>query len=164
MKTGDRPIITTPGVGDARHDRYASAIDRVKDALSNGYFVEAIAIEESLIGDRLESLANEFSNGKHSYKPLGNLVYILINDYSIDLTKEQTEILNEIKDWAINRNHAIHEMGKLDSNLKETFQESYNNLQEIAEKGMPLFNKINNAIRKQRRAKAKGKVVLKCSK
>ena len=71
--------------GKPRSERYASAIRRLNEAVEAGYYVETIAIEESLICDRMESLANELSDGKFSYKTIGCLTDFLLGKSVLSL-------------------------------------------------------------------------------
>ena len=148
----ERPTIDN-GAGPKRQKRYAKAIDRYNEAKNGGYFVECIAIAESLIGDRLESISNQISGGKMSYQPLGQLVHFLqkqVTKASFDT--DFVDILNQIGLWTQKRNFAVHELAKLTPNMKESFEESYNKLKSIADDGMSLFREIDKQIRKYRKS------------
>ena len=73
-----RPCATTSGVGMARHDLIRDAIDHYKKAMKEGYFIEAIALMESAISDRMESMLNYmFPYLNYSYGTIGNLAQTL---------------------------------------------------------------------------------------
>lgn len=112
-------------------------------------YTECIALVESLIADRMKSLANEISSSsKYSYLTLERLVEYFSG-------KKQTPLLNEginqtidkIKVWKDSRNKAIQEIAKLSEDLSETFEQKYSELSKIADKGRELFNELNNEIR-----------------
>ena len=138
--------------GKPRSERYASAIRRLNEAVEAGYYVETIAIEESLICDRMESLANELSDGKFSYKTIGCLTDFLLGKKQKDaISPEIAEALKQIKQWAEKRNNAVHELAKLTPDMTETFDDSYRKLEDVAKDGLSLFRKLDNLIQKQRR-------------
>lgn len=60
--------------GMIRKNLYAHLFERVKDSIHNGYFLEAITLEESFMADRLESYCfyKAFING--SKRTLGKLI------------------------------------------------------------------------------------------
>lgn len=141
-----------PNARGPRHDRYAAAIKRMKEAMDAGFNVEAIAIEESLICDRLESIANELSDGKFSYRTIGGLTdYLLGGRQKTSISSELVENLSQIKEWAKKRNNAVHELAKLTPDMHVTFKESYDSLKDVTTEGLRLFRELDNLIRKQRR-------------
>ena len=151
---GERLTTETEGVGTVKHDIYAEGIDQYKKAMDNGFYIEAIALMESIIADRLESLANYLSNSKiYSYKPAGRLANALLGKMSAKLEPYpdvKTAITN-IRTWLRQRNHAVHEMFKLsEENWKASFKESYSKLEAPAKEGCELFRDLDNAIRYMR--------------
>lgn len=149
----DRPTIKN-GAGGPRHDRYAAAIKRRNEAMDKGFYIEAIALEESLIADRLESLTNEITNGGWSYKPAGKLAWNLLTNYQSDLNVELIKSIKQIQGWCRSRNTAIHRMAKLDPKMKSSFDNDYASFQTVAEEGERVFRGIDSAIRKYRNAKS----------
>ncbi|MCR4835467.1 MAG: hypothetical protein K5899_03670 [Bacteroidaceae bacterium] len=155
-KKDERPTIHD-GAGMPRHDRYKAAIEHCNKAKKEGFFLEAIAIEESLIADRLESLTNEIKGGGWSYNPAGKLVWNLLKNYRLHLNEELIEWLKKVQVWCRTRNYAIHRMAKLTPDLKGSFDEDYSKLPAVTEEGMKVFRGLDNAIRKYRKSKAKTK-------
>lgn len=153
MGKGERPTIDK-GASKPRHDRYAAAIKRCNEAMQQGFYIEAIAIEESLIADRLESLTNEITKGGWSYKPAGKLAWNLQKKLQPFLNVELIDRVKEIQKWCRLRNNAIHCMAKLTPTLTSSFDEDYAELQAVAEEGKKVFRGIDDAIRKYRKAKS----------
>ena len=151
MENKIRPTINTEGVGQSRYETYKATIDRIDKAIDAGFYVEAIALCESIIADRLESLANQISqSSKYSYETMGKLTdYLSGVKQRTLLTQEIVSVVNEIKDWTKKRNSAVHEMAK---NIEGTFMEKYTNLKETAEEAIKLFRKLDNEIRKFRKS------------
>ena len=153
MEKGNRPY--GPDAGKPRNKRYSSAIKRLNEAMDASYYVEAIAIEESLICDRMESLANQLSDGKFSFGTLGRLTGFLLGEKQRSaIVPELADTLQQINQWAEKRNHAVHELAKLTPDMKETFEDSYGKLEDVANNGLQLFRELDNLIRKQRRKKS----------
>lgn len=136
---------------DARYKQIKSGIDRYKEAMDAGFYIEAIALMESAISDCLESTLNYiFPNKDYSFKTIGNLTYGLL-DNRCYLSENWISILEEIKEWADKRNDAVHQMVKLIPNKNKSFQERYNELKQCAEEGYDLFKKLNNEKKKTTR-------------
>jgi len=155
-KKEERPTIHD-GAGTPRQERYKAAIEHCNKAKKEGFFIEAIAIEESLIADRLESLTNEITGGGWSYKPAGKLVWNLLNNHRLHLNEELIEWLKNVQGWCRKRNYAIHRMAKLTPDMKGSFDEDYSNLSAVTKDGMKVFRGLDNAIRKYRNSKSKTK-------
>lgn len=151
----ERPKIDNPDVRELRYSMYKQAWDRYNEAYNAKYFIECIAIVESLIADRMESLANEISSSsKFSYSTLEKLTeYLSGKKQASMLTEGIIQTIGKIVVWKDGRNKAIHEMAKLSEDLSETFEQKYGELSQIADKGRELFNELNNEIRKFRKNK-----------
>ena len=151
----ERPRIDNQDVRGIRYVMYKQAWERYNEAYVAKYYIECIAIVESLISDRLESLANQISaSSKYSYSTLEKLItYLCGKNQSQSLNDEIVSVVNEIKVWKNGRNRAIHEMAKLSEDLDETFDKKYGELEQIADNGRELFNELNNEIRKFRNKK-----------
>ncbi|AYF76841.1 hypothetical protein D7D52_26910 [Nocardia yunnanensis] len=89
------------GLGSQRWRRYADAFDRVERCASHGYFLEAIAILDSLIGDRLASRLGHLQ-GDDSIKvePIGRLCGALIG-YKKGLLQDQVTGSVTRPDWPV---------------------------------------------------------------
>lgn len=144
-----RPTISDdPRVGAARHNVYKGVIDYYHKAMEADFYIEAIALMESLIADRLESLLNEVTNSDNfSFKTVGYLANKALNNATIAQNNTLVDILEKIKVWAKKRNKAIHEMSKLSENdIDNPFSKRYAALKEIAEEAYRYFRKLDNEI------------------
>ena len=81
-------------VGIIRHEYIKRAMEQYNKAMENGYYIEAIALMESAISDRLESTLNYlFPEKNHSYSTIGSLIGDLDNKkkkgyFSVDFMKK----------------------------------------------------------------------------
>lgn len=140
-----RPVATLGSpIGQARYAQIKGGIDQYKKAMDADFYIEAIALMESAISDRLESTLNYLHpNSDYSYKTIGVLAKDLLKEKAY---KEET--LKEILDWAKTRNDAIHQMVKLLPDQSKSFQDRYDELESCAEEGYAIFKKVNNEHKK----------------
>lgn len=149
----ERPKIDEQTVGYARYKMYKLTWERFNEAHDAKYFIECIALVESLIADRMESLANQISaSAKFSYSTLEKLIeYLSGKNQASLLTEDIIQIIGKIEVWKNGRNKAIHEMAKLSEDLNETFDQKYGELEKVADIGRQLFYDLNNSITKFRK-------------
>jgi hypothetical protein len=89
-----------------RHDSYQSAVLRVREAIQDGYFLEAVTLEECLISNCLFNyLVNTGTTLQNpSFKIL--LTAILKNTQKLD--ESTTSLFKKLDSWRVARNKAIH--------------------------------------------------------
>ena len=137
-----RPVADESGKSQIGMDRNAlirSGLDQYKKAMDEGFYIEAIALMESLVSDRMESTLNYlYPYMNYSY---GTAVQLADSLMKANCFSEQ--LLLEIKDWAKLRNDAVHQMMKLMPGQQQTFQERHDGLKRCAEIGNELFVKLN---------------------
>lgn len=157
-----RPTISDdPRVGAARHNVYKGVIDYYHRAIKASFYIEAIALMESIMADRMESLLNavakaENANGgntkEYSFIPLSRsitaaLKYKIICDY-----QPIVDILNRIREWFKDRNAAIHRMAKL-SGIDDNGvpSDKYKSFKKTAEDGYKLFRELDKTLSSARK-------------
>jgi hypothetical protein len=93
----------------AREDLYHRAYSRVNKAMARGFHIEAIAILESLMCDRLEKLLQTIHpDSKVELSSLGKLYN------SVDKEVEMPEVLlADLKQWNRARGQVIHQLVKI---------------------------------------------------
>lgn len=154
MEKAARPIATEENsVGKDRQEIYGATIRQYSKAMQNGYYIEAISLMESLIADRLESLANYVSKSEeYSYCTLGKLSNYLGDCGKKSLIPEDlAKSAEDVKCWAKKRNHAMHEMAKLKDDCDKDFDTRYQDLEGVAQKGMEIFRTLDSGMRNFRR-------------
>lgn len=145
-----RPVISESNVNKRRHDVYSGVIRQYHYAMASGFYIEAIALMESIIADRMESMSNEISQTSNfSHKTLEKLLCFLLGEkQKNEINEELYKCLEEIAVWKDARNDAIHEMAKI---LNEQFDSHYDRLEEYADDGYDIFRKLDKAISKWRK-------------
>lgn len=140
MNNKTREIADTPEKGKKRYSLYKAVIDRYKESVDSGYYLEAISLMESLITDRLESFLIYYSamNRNESFKTLDACIRLF--DKYQGLMNE--DLLSRIVEWKNQRNHAVHEMAKIEEGDNTSFSQRYLELRNVANKGFELFKDI----------------------
>jgi hypothetical protein len=107
------------GFGYQRWRRYTDTFDRIEHCLQRGYHLEAVALLDSLITDRLASRIGHLKRIEPAIGPLGPLCRVLVGnpgdpgDIGIEGDSEFREVVEEIRVWARRRNNAMHAVGKI---------------------------------------------------
>ena len=100
---------------------------------------------ESVITDRLEStlIYNGLLSPDNAFKTLERCLKQF--NESQDLISD--DLFNEIKAWKDGRNHALHEMAKIEEGDDSTFEQRYAEQKRIAEQGYEIFKSIKKETR-----------------
>jgi len=134
-------------VAQTRHHLYRCCITRVNEALSTGFYVEAVAIIESMIADRLESrvaFKHAQDREKRKYSTLG----LLVKDLKVrdGESAEALAIYERIVVWSRRRNHVIHQLVKLEESEEPDWDKRYQEARDTAETGIKLFRKLDKCV------------------
>lgn len=118
MKKSEAPK-TPPKGNAAKYLSYREAWARIKIANREGFYLEAITLQESIITDRLISYLTvvgeiQTPTEVHKYPSFGNLIQLWKKQNPIVIEVEgQTISLQEaVEQWRILRNQAVHGMVK----------------------------------------------------
>ena len=152
--------------GNQRYRRYVAAFDRVIHCINNGYNLEAIAVLDSLLSDRLHSrLSYLCKGGDRSINSLGNVCVALVGKPT-DSPSQKTllerdpdfqQVIKAIQEWAQQRNEAIHGSAKILQSRDDlkSFSEILESHQKDAVQGVYLlqqFDKLDRGDRKRNNA------------
>src|SRR4051794_2157778 len=104
-------------LGDRRYARYCGAFDWVVHCIAAGYFLEAIAVLDSRIWDRLSSRLGYLSGGRVDDKhTLGQIFTQLVGNSGKDGFERDPSFRDvelQIKNWVSKRNQAVHATAKV---------------------------------------------------
>ncbi|PHR87284.1 MAG: hypothetical protein COA76_12015 [Moritella sp.] len=120
-----------------KEDRYVAVQERISKAIEQGFYLEAIALEESSISDRL-SLVLYIRGQKAGTKSFAKL----IEHCSEHLSRQ---LKTDIDSWRKSRNYAIHNLVR-SSPLEEQIKlEKLDSLtSQTAQEGVKLMNQVND--------------------
>lgn len=127
------------------------AISRFNTAIEHSFFLEATALIESLICDRLESRIGELTDKSVEFGTLGDLLKKL---NTIESDVELKYIMNNILyKWAGKRNVVVHQAAKIELGKKKDWNEYLRLAKLTAIEGRKAFDNYNNQLNKFRRKK-----------
>jgi 23S rRNA pseudoU1915 N3-methylase RlmH len=134
-----------------RGKAYQTGYSRINSSIEEGYPIEAIAIEEAIISDRLSShVGYHESLPKEKHTPLGTLVKKM-RKHSKD--SESIALADRIDEWREERNAAIHGIIKSTPSIDpEIFLK---NAEKTAEDGEQLAHDVCDWHRKEKRKTTK---------
>ena len=132
-----------------RYLRYKLAFERLDEALEEGWLLEAISLEESIITDRLLSIIGTDVNAESSRQSLSNLIAQAKKAMTGSGAPVEGDIFNELDQWRDARNECVHGFCKLDDhayaeNSAEIFSEK---MWETAKKGRELVDLVKQLSR-----------------
>ena len=131
---------------------YRDGMDQFNKAMSNGYYIEAMAILESMMSDRLCSVYYERNSKTGKFIATSNLNKDVCG--KIITTEECPEIndlYKKINDWLKKRNEAIHGVVKIKPDEKRSLSERYDEIHYHAEYGYDIFRELDKVVKKHKR-------------
>jgi len=139
LNTGPQSV-----VAKSRYLLYKYANEKISKAIENGFYLEAITLEESIISDRLEAyLFRLTKENKYDFKPLGEL---LIATKKLSQSNEVIKLCEEIDVWRDQRNKMLHEFVKIEVEIE--IEEIIKKSELAALKGKYLAGKVSKVTRK----------------
>lgn len=105
----------------AKAENYAAAWRQIKKATANGFYIEALSIQESIISDRLlHHLHRHYElplrNKKNWHHTLSDLV---INARAACLDSRTAKLFDRLSLWRNKRNDAVHALVRSDPGSTE---------------------------------------------
>ena len=148
-------MLYSPPVGHARGELYRGANVQLKAALQAGFWIEAIALCESMLSDRLEArysfIAGETEEARR-HKTIGTLLKQLRNNDRQKDNERLRTLYAEIAEWSKKRNRAVHHAVKLsDGENFESWAERYSSLELAATEGAALVRRLKNELERLKR-------------
>jgi len=142
--------------GIIRYNLYKSAIKKAKAAIENEFYIEAVAIYEGIIADRLESRLQFLSNNaKVQIQSVGSAAHQCKKGDDKIKNPIMFELYKRIFKWAKKRNFVLHNMVKIkEGDSDVSFEKRYDLAKEAATEGVKIFNDLKNEIDRQKRANA----------
>lgn len=142
-----RELANTPEKGQKRYRLYKDVIDHYHKAIENRFYLEAITLMESIITDRLESTLVYY--GLIPCEDCFRTMESCIREFDTERGQGilSDALLNRIKDWKNGRNHALHEMAKIEDGDNTPFEQRYSDQERIAKHGYDIFNEIKKETR-----------------
>lgn len=131
--------------GKFKFELIKSARKRVDRAIQSGFNIEATALLESLIADRIESAIENKTGEVQKVQNLGRLV---TNAISQGIISE--DLAAEIRNWSKSRAKVIHEMVKVTSENPGSWRERMTFARQLAREGIEILKKVEKISRSYR--------------
>jgi len=139
----------TSRVASQRQAIYREAFAHINEAITAGFYLEAITLVESLISDRLESRTSYISCSDFSFKTLEKLIQKLEKD---DPDAELRSLVTErLRVWKDLRNTALHELAKIADGDTRSWADRTAPLRRTATAGLALLRAIDKRVKSLRR-------------
>ena len=97
-----------------RHQSYTFAFQRLNESLKEGWLLEAITLEESIISDRLASALQYKNEEAGKAQSLNNLIAQARKHLHTEINSLDPELIALLDKWRVARNKCIHGICKLD--------------------------------------------------
>ena len=134
--------------GKQRAELYRNGIGRVERALREGFWLEAITLEESLISDRLEYLLAHVT-GQHRHTTLADLLNRIERDVPPHLI--DNDLMEAVNTWRQQGNAALHMMMKFSSKQETPWLERLAQCREAAWDGRIVMRQVDSWVRRTKR-------------
>lgn len=140
-----------------KYENYKEQMNRLKMAISNKFYLEAVFIEYAILEDRLESALRH--SGKWNPKPdqhtsIDRKVRLLLKQAEEKKSLAQKyfkkDLMQEILNWKERRNPLIHSLMKQQLHTED--------LAELAEEGLNLVKQVSNKVSLFNRATDRNKI------
>ena len=142
--------------GLARHELYKVAWERYNEAMSAGFFLEAITLVDSVITDRIEAYTQHLMHYEAKHQQVTSLANAMA---AMDIAREERQIPKDaeyknlraaVSQFYEGRNKAVHNFAILsNANAEQTADDRLKDAQKTAEAGKVVFNLVNAYTRKQ---------------
>jgi hypothetical protein len=131
--------------GKFKYELIKNARKRVDRAIKSGFYIEATALLESLIADRLESSIENKTGEIQRVQNLGPLIKIAISQVIIS-----EDFAADIRSWSNNRAKVVHEMVKVSNKNSGNWRERIAFARELAMQGKEILRKLEVISRQYR--------------
>jgi len=144
-------------VARQRYQLYRLANERIKVAYEAGFYIECVAICESIIADRLEARLQFLTRNTTKLAPVLSLGHILkeIKKSGLETDPDLLAVYPAISAWAVRRNAVVHQFVKLtDADEAASGDDRIEAGMKTAKVGMDLMRKISSLVRKHNKWEA----------
>lgn len=127
----------TPELGKSKQQLYKLAYKRVQSSIRRGAHIEAIALLESIMSDRIESAISSVTRKPVSASTLGSIFKTLDK-----LSPADDDLKALVWAWNESRGLVIHQMVKLTNDYNSTWAERVKFAKTTAQEGLILLPQL----------------------
>lgn len=115
-------------------------------AIDAGFYLEAIALWETLITDRLEQYLNTLQGSRLSFSSLGKLLSkldeTLFGKERTEKEQELYDLIEALHDWFGDYHNRLHALAKITEHDRDSWNASSKPLRKLAKQGKKHFKRI----------------------
>jgi hypothetical protein len=139
--------LSSPEIGTVRGEIYRYTYKRARRAIKAGFYLEAIALTEFMMADRIESILSHLQDTPAQFRTVNQAVGDLLKrpEYL------DSELLHQIRSWSHGRSRWIHEFAKVSDQDHLTWRKGLKDARRVAEDGLELLTKITEEAKRRRR-------------
>ena len=138
----------TPDVRATRGDIYRLSYKRAQRAIKAGFYLEAIALIESMMADRLESILAIQSRQPVHFRTAAQAASALRHTHPY----RDSLLLKDVSAWSNGRSRWLHEFAKVSEHDHLTWRARIADARDVAEAGLDLLKGVASASQQARRA------------
>ncbi len=129
-----------------RYLRYKMAFDRLDEALEEGWLLEAISLEESIISDRLLPALQSLTSKNFAKKNFNDLINQTEEALVANGGDPEADLFDQLHQWRRDRNECVHAFCKLDDHAySQISAEIFSDMMwETARKGRELVELVKH--------------------
>lgn len=127
----------SPELGKKKQELYRHAHKRIKSSIAKGSHIEAVALIESIMSDRIESAIGSITNKEVNASTLGSLFNQLHQ-----LKPAELDLIELIKSWNKSRGLVIHQMVKLTNNYDSDWSARISFARVTAKEGLEVLKEL----------------------
>lgn len=123
---------------------YREAWTRIKEAQKQGFYLEAITIEESIISDRLSSYFRNVLKIEKKPTTLKGIHDLWKKHHpEVIASSDYTDLMQTLDKWREDRNKAIHDIVHTDTHIDRSIENFLSDTRTVAEEGEKLTRIIS---------------------
>ena len=127
----------SPNMGKSKQNLYRHAYKRIESSISKGSHIEAVALIESIMSDRIESAIGAITHKEVNASTLG-LLFKQLNQ----LRPADNKLVESIKSWNKSRGLVIHQMVKLTNNYDSDWSARITFARVTAKDGLEVLKEL----------------------
>lgn len=127
----------SPNLGKSKQELYRQAHKRIDSSIAKGSHIEAVALIESIMSDRIESAIAAITQNEVSASTLGTL----FNKLHL-LQPADYELVEAVKAWNKSRGLVIHQMVKLTNDYDSSWTTRVSFTRKVAKEGLIVLRNL----------------------
>jgi hypothetical protein len=127
----------SPNLGKSKQELYRHAHKRIESSKAKGSHIEAVALIESIMSDRIESAIAAITHHEVTASTLGTLFNKLHQ-----LQPADYKLVESVKAWNKSRGLVIHQMVKLTNDYDSSWTSRISFAREVAKEGLIVLKNL----------------------